>query len=1088
MGIRLTGVPKGVRSLFAILAALAIVGNSGLEAGCERFDFVASSGTLGFSAGHNVELTAAGGGPLVVRATGRDPFFLSPNVSLRGIKQGILIANAAFEGGVRQVGVYFITDKSPQWGPNKHLNIRVQSDGRPREIRIPVGTHPLWRGTVTRYRLDLEPADATSAVMHLFSLEYSYPAEPVLARLSTTQSVLAAGSTATASVEIENPTPDMVTDVEVRFQVSTPTVTVSPAQVSSAQIAAGERMTVSAMVRGQRAGAAVLEAVLLRKSVEVDRRPVALCVTRDDVITTEIAAQGLYKLQNGLSRAVALADGQAMTIHLGAESGLVEWWARETGNRYVRVGRIFPQVSLLHGERMRHLDVVRWHEMPQAGIGVNEPLFLTGDLGPPGGAVAAVTARIQATGKPAIWLEVEVTLEAKQAIPLRAFVSPRLLAGDGAFGADRQEGLFPGLEYLEQGERSSSQLDYHTAEYLRTVPHPKKITLPLMALTHGDRLFMLHWDDPQPNGDGLCAPAAGFASPNFVDGQANHLMALFWPGVPDGVAENHWEAEKPVRVQAGEKLTLRYRLGIEQKPAVHVADAFALLRQTAERNVFAYARPPRDMEAERALCRIAYTETAWNEKERGWHHALPATGGQWPAFPETFALQFLESELAEMKPHEVHNGSTAAAARDPNVEAAEAERKRMADVFAKGLAHRNERSGGHVSAEDYYFAGETLLECIEANRAQAYGAIKRQRDDGSWGFDPGGDARRAELGPAGKAEIGICANRVIPILEYALMTGDPACEAAAVKALEHMKCYTIPRAAQVWEIPVHTPDIMGAAHGATAYRLGWLLTGREDYRERARYWLSTGLPFVYFWGHPKWPYWLNATIPVFGATHYRAPNWIGLPVQWCGLVWAEEALRCAPWLGEPWAEAAAAGIVYSAMRQQPTEGEYRGLLADSYPFAAAQGRPPWIAPRTILQPLWLMRGYDFHVNSVVVPLGNDRSLRLSALARITTVTAAATLLSRTSNSAVSGTLLSQTSAPTLRAQLSAVRGVPVGVFICGLPGEPAEVLWQGKRLPCRDKLSRTDNGWTWLADRRWLLANVHGAGKSAELVLRFGSK
>ncbi|MCX8037629.1 MAG: hypothetical protein N3D11_11415 [Candidatus Sumerlaeia bacterium] len=1049
---------SGLRRVLSLFTGLVsfLISESNLFAGNERFDFAASSSTLGFGQGHHVELTVEPGGPLVARATGRDPFFLSPNVSLRAAKQGMLIVHAAFEGNVRQLGVYFITDKSPQWGSDKHFNIRVQSDARPREIHIPVGAHPLWQGTVTRYRLDLEPADATSAVLRLFSVEYRYPTEPVLARLSTSKSVLTEGTTATISVEIENPAPDPATDVEVRFQVSNPAVRVSPAQVSSTRIAADERMTVSAVIRGLRTGTAVLEAVLLRKGVELDRRPAALCIASGETGTTDIAAQGIYRLSNGLLQAAAVADGQALTIHLGAESGLAEWWAHD-GNRYVRVGRAFPLVSLLHGERTRRLDVVRWRETPPVEIGPAKPVALTGDLGPPGSEAATVAARIQPVGHPAVWLQVDITLEALQAIHLRAFVSPRLLAGDGTFGAERDEGLFPGLEYLEKGEHSSSQLDYHTAEHLRTVPHPKKITLPLMALTCGDRLFMLRWDRPQPDGDGLRAPAAGFASPNFVDGQANHLLALFEPGVgvSGGIAENHWEAEKPVLIRAGEQLALRYWLGIHRKPDVHVADAYDVIRKTAEKNLFEYARPPRDIAAERALCRMAYTDVAWNEKERGWHHALPATGGQWPAFPETFALQFLESELAEKEGEE---------ARDRSVAPTEAERKRTADVFAKGLAHRTERSGGHASAEDFYFAGETLLECIEAHRAQAHAAIKRQRDDGSWGFDPGGDARRAELGPAGKAEIGICADCVIPVLEYALMTGDAACEAAAIKALEHMKCYAIPRAAQVWEIPVHTPDIMGAARGATAYRLGWLLTGREDYRKRARYWLSTGLPFLYFWGHPKWPYWLNATIPVFGATHYRAPNWVGLPVQWCGLVWAEEALRCAPWLGEPWAEAAAAGIVHSAMWQQPTEGEYRGLLPDSYPFASVRGQGPWIATRTILQPLWLMRGYDFHVNTMLVLRGNDRSLRLSALARVTTV--------------------GVTADQTLRAQLNAVCGVPVGVLICGLPAEPAEVLWQGKALPRRDKLSRADNGWAWVADRRWLLANVRGTGKPAEFLVR----
>jgi hypothetical protein len=36
-----------------------------------------------------------------------------------------------------------------------------------------------------------------------------------------------------------------------------------------------------------------------------------------------------------------------------------------------------------------------------------------------------------------------------------------------------------------------------------------------------------------------------------------------------------------------------------------------------------------------------------------------------------------------------------------------------------------------------------------------------------------------------------------------------------------------------------------------------------------------------------------ATIPVLGATNWQAPNWIGLPVEWCGLVYADSLARLA---------------------------------------------------------------------------------------------------------------------------------------------------------------------------------------------------
>jgi hypothetical protein len=453
------------------------------------------------------------------------------------------------------------------------------------------------------------------------------------------------------------------------------------------------------------------------------------------------------------------------------------------------------------------------------------------------------------------------------------------------------------------------------------------------------------------------------------------------------------------------------------------------------------------MDTERALCRTAYTEVVWRENERGWNHALPASPTQWAPHPYTFNLQFLESERAELT-------------TGP-------ERNRISQVIEQAVARLEEVSGRKPSVEDYYFVGETLFGCIEARQGQARSLMRPQRPDGSWGFDAR-DPQRAELGPPGQAEIGIVADRAIPILQHALMTGDREAEAAGLKALEHMKRYVIPRAAQVWEIPLHTPDIMGSARGATAFRLGYLLTGERDYLHRQQYWLATGLPFVYSWGHPQWPYWHYATIPVYGPTHYRAPNWIGLPVQWCGLVYAEEALRSTQTPPIPYFRQVAAGIVSSALYQQPTEGEYRGLLPDSYPFAAAKGNGPFINPETILRPLWLMRGYDFKVESLVLPRGDDRSLRLSALARISTAT------------------LSPDNA--VRANLSAVRNLPFGVALCGLKNPPLDVSWQGKPVPARDELNRNQNGWRYLPDRAWLLINLLGTGKDDQLLVKLAGK
>jgi hypothetical protein len=179
----------------------------------------------------------------------------------------------------------------------------------------------------------------------------------------------------------------------------------------------------------------------------------------------------------------------------------------------------------------------------------------------------------------------------------------------------------------------------------------------------------------------------------------------------------------------------------------------------------------------------------------------------------------------------------------------------------------------------------------------------------------------------------------------------------------------VPRGAQTWEIPLHTPDILASAYLVRAFALGYELTGEPEMLSVARYWAWTGVPFVYL-THPTTeeravgPY---ATIPVLGATNWTAPNWIGLPVQWCGLVYAQglfDLARHDP--GGPW-RALAEGIAASGIAQTyPIDHPHRGLLPDSFKLSSQWRNPPDINPGT-LQPLALRllakasaSPYEFH--------------------------------------------------------------------------------------------------------------------------------
>src|SRR5262249_24712773 len=92
-----------------------------------------------------------------------------------------------------------------------------------------------------------------------------------------------------------------------------------------------------------------------------------------------------------------------------------------------------------------------------------------------------------------------------------------------------------------------------------------------------------------------------------------------------------------------------------------------------------------------------------------------------------------------------------------------------------------------------------------------------------------------------------------------------------------------------------------------------------------------------------------STIAVFGATHWQAPVWLGLPVQWCGLVYADALYRLVrhdprgPW------KKLADGITVSGIQQSwpAHNAQFQGLLPDSFVLREQHRNGPAINPATV---------------------------------------------------------------------------------------------------------------------------------------------
>ena len=274
-------------------------------------------------------------------------------------------------------------------------------------------------------------------------------------------------------------------------------------------------------------------------------------------------------------------------------------------------------------------------------------------------------------------------------------------------------------------------------------------------------------------------------------------------------------------------------------------------------------------------------------------------------------------------------------------------------------------NGSHIRNDSIYFATGRAAEWLAMRGGEAKRMLAAQKEDGSFRY-----TGKYQRGHFEDTASGHCAGPAATLLEFAYDTGDAAARDAGLKTLDYMKRFTVPRGAQIWELSLHTPDILASARLVHAYVRGYQLTGKAEYLAEARRWAISGLPFVYQWSAR--PVMLYATTPVFGATNWQAPNWIGLPVQWCGEVYAYTLTMLAPYDKTlDWAKLAR-GILVSAQEQQAPDGPFIGCLPDSFTLDAQRRNGPFINPAGIVS---LEMALDGKLDSLAVAVeGSHRVL------------------------------------------------------------------------------------------------------------------
>jgi hypothetical protein len=516
-----------------------------------------------------------------------------------------------------------------------------------------------------------------------------------------------------------------------------------------------------------------------------------------------------------------------------------------------------------------------------------------------------------------------------------------LFPGLGTFGEKKYQGLFAGVEYL-CNEPSSSKADVITSEHLRRVPDPIKLTFPLMAIAHGGRYIGVIWEPSE-------MVAASFDSPDRLYNSGAHVMALSAPAVGGLRFENDFCAHTPFRLQANKPLAITALIiggkGKTVVPAVrHYIDI---------RGLPAVPQFEGGFDGAVTLLAHGWLDSQINENWRFRHAVWGDSFGPAPAADAAVFIDWLANNTAdEVLAERLTSGRDRAIERIPS-----------GQPFSSGVSHVRPPTAPLVFGR--------LSEYMVSRRNQARRLLR--------GFDESG----IKLYKMGKVDYstthfakhanGLSGRDMASILEAATLSADAELTDKALELLDkqtRLYADTVPRGAQTWEVPLHTPDILASAHMVKAYTLGYIISGKEQYLRQARYWAWTGVPFVYL--HRPTPEEVGpyATIAVLGATNWKAPVWLGQPVQWCGLVYGSALHMLSDHDPDgPWGKIAK-GITAAGLQMSwpLTDEERQGLLPDYFNFVTQVGAGPAINPGTVQAhlPELLGRGrlYDLKKSSL----------------------------------------------------------------------------------------------------------------------------
>lgn len=189
---------------------------------------------------------------------------------------------------------------------------------------------------------------------------------------------------------------------------------------------------------------------------------------------------------------------------------------------------------------------------------------------------------------------------------------PWLKVGADSFGAAKDDGIFPGVEWLVGDEWSSGTDWFQHPWALRVAPHPFKVAAPLMTLSYDGTGIGLAWDPLTRVVSNQLYPQPVYASPNFIDRTNTHVMGLMIPSAAWGAEENALEADPPLELRTNSVVRFEAEIFLAK------GDSLDVMVDWVKRHGLPEPPEPRYQLLE-ALDRIAhaYNTNLWYEG-KGW--------------------------------------------------------------------------------------------------------------------------------------------------------------------------------------------------------------------------------------------------------------------------------------------------------------------------------------------------------------------------------------------------------------------------------------------------------------------------------------